>query len=34
MGLASHGLKAFDKVPFLNGDWERREVEKRLGRRL
>ncbi|MBN8938498.1 MAG: helix-turn-helix domain-containing protein [Rhizobiales bacterium] len=34
LGLVSHGLKAFDKVPFLNGDWERREVEKRLGRRL
>ncbi len=34
IGLASHGLKAFDRVPFLNGDWERREVEKRLGRRL
>ena len=34
LGLAMHGLKAFDKIPFLNGDWERREVEKRLGRRL
>jgi hypothetical protein len=24
----------FDKVPFLNGQWEKREVEKFLGRRL
>jgi hypothetical protein len=24
----------FDRVPFLNGDWERRQVEKYLGREL
>jgi len=29
-----HGLHAFDKVPFLNGEWERRQVEKYLGRKL
>lgn len=34
LALAVHGLRAFDKVPFLNGDWERRKVEKYLGRQL
>jgi transcriptional regulator with XRE-family HTH domain len=29
-----HGLRVFNKVPFLNADWERRQVEKSLGRRL
>ena len=29
-----HGMRVFDKVPFLNGQWEKREVEKFLGRRL
>ena len=29
-----HGLRVFDKVPFLNGEWEKRQVEKRLGRQL
>jgi transcriptional regulator with XRE-family HTH domain len=33
-GLVVHGLRAFDKVPFLNGDWERRQVERYLGRKL
>ena len=28
------GLRAFDKVPFLNGQWEKRQVEKYLGRQL
>jgi len=28
------GLRAFDKVPFLNGQWERHQVEKYLGRKL
>lgn len=32
--LALHGLRVFDKIPFLNGEWERREVEKYLGRKL
>jgi len=32
--LAAHGLRVFDKIPFLNGDWERRQVEKMLGRKL
>ncbi len=33
-GVAFHGLRVFDKIPFLNGEWERRQVEKQLGRRL
>lgn len=34
IGLAFHGLRVFDRIPFLNGDWERRQVEKYLGRQL
>jgi transcriptional regulator with XRE-family HTH domain len=34
VALLLHGLKTFDKIPFLNGDWERRQVEKQLGRKL
>jgi len=34
LGVLIHGLRVFDKVPFLNGDWEKREVEKYLGREL
>jgi len=34
IGLLIHGLRVFDRVPFLNGDWERRQVEKYLGRKL
>jgi 2TM domain len=33
-GLLVHGLKAFDKMPFLSGQWERRQVEKHIGRSL
>ncbi len=32
--LALHGLRVFDMIPFLNGDWERQQVEKMLGRKL
>ena len=32
--LLVDGLRAFDKVPFLNGQWEKRQVEKYLGRQL
>jgi transcriptional regulator with XRE-family HTH domain len=32
--LALHGLKVFDRIPFLNADWEKRTVEKYLGRKL
>ncbi len=34
LGIAAHGLQVFSAVPFLNGDWERRQVEKYLGRKL
>lgn len=34
LGIASQALAVFGAVPFLNGDWERRQVEKYLGRKL
>jgi transcriptional regulator with XRE-family HTH domain len=34
VGLLFHGMRVFDKVPFLNGEWERRQVEKQLGHKL
>ena len=34
IGVLFHGLRVFDKVPFLSGEWERRQVEKHLGRKL
>jgi transcriptional regulator with XRE-family HTH domain len=34
IGLLLHGLRTFDKIPFLNGEWERQQVEKELGRKL
>jgi len=34
LALALQGLRVFDKIPFLNGEWERRAVEKYLGRKL
>ena len=34
LGLSLHGLLVSSKIPFLNGQWERREVEKYLGRKL
>jgi hypothetical protein len=34
VALLFHGLRAFDMIPFLNGDWERRQVERYLGRKL
>jgi transcriptional regulator with XRE-family HTH domain len=34
VGLAFHALSVFDKVPFLSGEWERRQVERFLGRKL
>lgn len=32
VGLLAHALRAFDRMPFLGPQWERRQVEKRLGR--
>lgn len=34
IGVASHALGTFGLVPFLGAGWEKREVEKRLGRPL
>jgi transcriptional regulator with XRE-family HTH domain len=34
VGVLFHGLRVFDKVPFLSAEWERRQVEKYLGRKL
>jgi transcriptional regulator with XRE-family HTH domain len=34
LGVLFHALRVFDQVPFLNGQWERQQVEKRLGRKL
>lgn len=34
IGLVSHALEVFELVPFLGADWEKKEIEKRLGRRL
>ena len=34
LGLIFEALKVFGNLPFLNGAWERREVEKYLGRNL
>ena len=34
LGLVLHGLQVFDRIPFLNAEWERAQVEKQLGRKL
>ncbi len=34
IGVLVHGLNVFDRFPFLGAEWERKQVEKRLGRRL
>ncbi|MBA4010475.1 MAG: XRE family transcriptional regulator [Phenylobacterium sp.] len=34
LGLLAHGASVFSFVPFLDGAWERRQVEKHLGRKL
>lgn len=34
VALAFKGLRVFDKIPFLSADWEKRQVERRLGRQL
>ena len=34
VALAFKGLRVFDKIPFLNAAWEKRQVERRLGRQL
>jgi transcriptional regulator with XRE-family HTH domain len=34
IGVMAHGLQVFGGAPFLNAAWERRQVEKYLGREL
>jgi transcriptional regulator with XRE-family HTH domain len=34
VGIIFHGISVFDLVPFMGADWEKRQVEKRLGRKL
>ena len=34
IGLAIHAAEVFDLLPWLAPDWEKREIEKRLGRKL
>ena len=34
LALGLYGLRVFDRIPFLNADWERRAVERYLGRKL
>ncbi len=34
IGLIGQAMKVFDIAPFFGGEWERREVEKVLGRKL
>ena len=34
LGVLLHGLYVFDRIPFLNGGWEREQVERYLGRKL
>ena len=34
VGIVAHAVSVFVRAPFFNGDWERRQVEKYLGRKL
>jgi len=34
IGIVSHAMEVFELMPFLGADWEKKEVEKRLGRKL
>ncbi|MBD9387113.1 2TM domain-containing protein [Agrobacterium sp. AGB01] len=34
IALASHALRTFELIPFLNADWEKKQVENHLGRKL
>ena len=34
IGILTHGLKAFDVFSLFGPDWEKKQVEKRLGRKL
>ncbi|WP_254304082.1 2TM domain-containing protein [Shewanella sp. VB17] len=34
VGIVCHGLSAFEILNFFGPDWEKKQVEKRLGRKL
>jgi transcriptional regulator with XRE-family HTH domain len=34
IGLISHGLSVFEVYSFFGADWEKKQIEKRLGRKL
>lgn len=34
IGVTIHGIKAFGVINIFGPDWEKRQVEKRLGRKL
>lgn len=34
LGIVSHGLSVFECINFFNANWEKKQVEKRLGRKL
>ena len=34
VGIMAHALAVFELVPFFGPEWEKRQVEKRLGRLL
>lgn len=34
IGLLLHAARIFEWIPFFGGDWEKRQVEKRMGRPL
>lgn len=34
IGLLAHAVTTFEFLPFLGPDWEKRQIEKRLGRKL
>jgi transcriptional regulator with XRE-family HTH domain len=34
IGVVSHGLSVFEVYSFFGADWEKKQIEKRLGRKL
>ncbi|MBL4673452.1 MAG: 2TM domain-containing protein [Arenicella sp.] len=34
IGIVSHGLSVFEMFKFFDADWEKKQVEKRIGRKL
>jgi transcriptional regulator with XRE-family HTH domain len=34
LGILAHAVRVFELLPFFGADWEKRQVEKRLGRPL